>query len=314
MKKHFIGMDSMNVDGIFGERMYLKHKSNGKGTGQVLPPAGTGTTVLEPVAAAEVPIVDEEVVATTNQPPADAPAEPEVESPAEENAEEEVNEGAEGESNDEPEDEPEEGGDTDKESEDEPDALSAMEALIANMPDGPDKEKMLALAAKTRLDHKRDIEKAKEPNKGASEFKEKAKTELLPKAIEIAKAVGFDLKGKKITLSFPTETGKEAEVFMNGSKKSYTPWLPEGKQAELRKLDGTKVFYKSPSAMASELGIQVANKSGCSHKDVVDCFEHPQKVKTYERMKRQYKVDAVKGDHFIVTILQNPIPWEEKQS
>lgn len=120
---------------------------------------------------------------------------------------------------------------------------------------------------------------------------------------------GVDLSHRKVIILFPNGTDtKEAFTYSNidvnagkakraggggGFKES---WLPNDHKAEYHEGNTVREF-DSPSAVAKHLGLRVTG-----HKDMVAVFTKPiSQATNTEITETKYSVDAVRGDHFIVT-------------
>jgi len=120
---------------------------------------------------------------------------------------------------------------------------------------------------------------------------------------------GIDLSHRKVVILFPNGTDtKEAFTYSNidvnagkakraggggGFKES---WLPNDHKAEYHEGDTVRAF-DSPSALAKHLGLRVTG-----HKDMPQVFTKPiSQATNTEITETKYSVDAVRGDHFIVT-------------
>lgn len=121
---------------------------------------------------------------------------------------------------------------------------------------------------------------------------------------------GIDLSHRKVIILFPNGTDtKEAFTYSNidinagkakraggGGGGFKENWLPNGKKAEYSE-ENTVTAFESPSALAKHLGLRVTG-----HKDMPQVFTKPISLATNtEITETKYSVDAVRGDHFIVT-------------
>ncbi len=123
----------------------------------------------------------------------------------------------------------------------------------------------------------------------------------LPKFIgDLAKKYGADLSSRRITITYPdgkfayTNSPKGSKNGGNGRKG----FPAGGGEAELVGEDGKVVqSADSPSKLAETLSLQVEGM-----RDMKDVFENPHERGTKAELPKRYKVDAVRGEHFRVTI------------
>ena len=167
-------------------------------------------------------------------------------------------------------------------------------AQVASLPDDL-RAKAEAMLEKLKVDAARS-----NAAKQFATFNTELETEL-PKWLEdLAKKHNVSLAGRKITVAYPTDgkapkpshTPIGAKGAGNGHEGFPTTW---GKATLVK--EGKEIGYDSPSALATSLGLQI---QGC--RNMEDVFANPRKEGTKTELPKIYKVDAVRGDHFRVTI------------
>ena len=123
---------------------------------------------------------------------------------------------------------------------------------------------------------------------------------------DLANAHGVNLAGRKITIVYPkVDEGASIPTVSNvpkgkrgNSGNGNREGFPTGwGGAELVKEGKVIQKEKSPSALAKTLGLQITGM-----RTMVDVFENPHELGTKAELEKVYKVDAVKGEHFRVTI------------
>lgn len=141
--------------------------------------------------------------------------------------------------------------------------------------------------------------------KAMVDFNKELETEL-PKWLEaLREKHGVDLKGRRITVLFPKD-GEDLSPKLtsslkgNGGGRTGNGFPSKWGEAELVK-DGKTTKHESPSKLAESLNLQIQGA-----RNMVDVFETPRKSGTKEELPKIYDVDAVKGDHFRVTVLSKP--------
>jgi len=124
---------------------------------------------------------------------------------------------------------------------------------------------------------------------------------------DLAETHKVSLAGRKITIAYPkveeeakTPTvsnvpkGKKDNIG-NGDRKDFPGGWGE---AELIKEGKVIQKEKSPCALAKSMGLQITGK-----RDMPDVWNNPQEAGTKAELPKIYKVDAVKGEYFRVTII-----------
>jgi len=122
---------------------------------------------------------------------------------------------------------------------------------------------------------------------------------------DLANAHGVNLAGRKITVVYPKadEEAKTPTVYnipkgKNGTGNGNREGFPTGwGDTELVKEGKVIQTEKSPSALAKSMGLQITGK-----RTMVDVFENPHEAGTKAELRKVYTVDAVKGEHFRVTV------------
>ena len=174
---------------------------------------------------------------------------------------------------------------------------STLEQMVANLP--PE----LREKAQAELDKLVSQSKRNEAAKAFVAFDNALRNEEagLPKFIgDLAKAHGVDLASRRITITYPdgkfayTNSPKGSKA--NGSGGSRTGFPTGWGKATVVEGDKT-TEHASPSKAAEALGLQVEGM-----RNMVDVFENPHERGTKAELPKRYKVDAVRGEHFRITI------------
>jgi len=173
---------------------------------------------------------------------------------------------------------------------------STLEQMVANLP--PElREKAQAELDKLVVQARKNVQaKAFVAFDNALKDTEKG----LPKFIgDLAKTHGVDLTSRRITITYPdgkfsyTNAPKGSKGSGNGSRQGFpSQW------GEAEVIEGEKTTkHASPSKAAEALGLQVEGM-----RDMPDVFLNPHERGTKAVLPKIYSVDAVRGEHFRVTI------------
>ena len=179
-----------------------------------------------------------------------------------------------------------------------PKEANTLEEMVANLPQDL-REKALAEINKLRQEASR-TQQAKAWVGFDTALKDEATG--LPKFIgDLATKHGVSLANRKITITYPdgkfsyTNAPKGSKGNGGGNGRSGFPagW---GKAVLIK--DGKVVQTESSaSKLADTLGLQIEGM-----RNMVDVYENPHAKDTKAELPKIYSVDAVKGDHFRVTI------------
>lgn len=177
----------------------------------------------------------------------------------------------------------------------EPAKEPSLEDMVQQLPEGI-REKALEQLKKLTVQASRN-----EQAKAFSEFNKELDTALPKFLSELATKHSVSLSGRTIKCSFPAnEKAKSSNVPIGskgGGNGNGTGFPTQWGKATLRKKGSDDKTHDSPSKLAAALGLQVEGM-----RDMVDVFENPKERGTKKELPKIYEVDAVKGDHFIVTI------------
>lgn len=122
---------------------------------------------------------------------------------------------------------------------------------------------------------------------------------------DLAETHKVSLAGRKITIIYPkADEGAQIPAVSNvpkgkrGNGNGNREGFPTGwGEAELVKEGKVIQTEKSPSALAKSMGLQITGM-----RTMVDVFENPHEAGTKAELEKTYSVDAVKGEHFRVTV------------
>jgi len=173
---------------------------------------------------------------------------------------------------------------------------STLEQMVANLP--PE----LREKAQAELDKLVSQSKRNEAAKAFVAFDNALKDAEtgLPKFVgDLAEKHGVDLTSRRITITYPdgkfayTNSPKGSKGNGGGSRTGFpTGW------GKAQVVEGDKTTeHASPSKAAEALGLQVEGM-----RNMVDVFENPHERGTKAELPKRYKVDAVRGEHFRITI------------
>lgn len=173
------------------------------------------------------------------------------------------------------------------------DVTKAMAKLVADLPDSELKTKMLEKLEKLI---QQDL-KTTEASRMAA-FNAELKPAIGDCITKIAEKYGITLVGRKLVINFPD--GKPNYTLATEGKREHSGatregGFPAGHGKASFIVDGITTEYKSASALAKHLGLQITGK-----RNMVDVFENPQVLDTKTDLPKIYKAVAG-GEKFIVT-------------
>ncbi len=173
------------------------------------------------------------------------------------------------------------------------DVTKAMAKLVADLPDSELKTKMLEKLEKLIQQDLKTTEASR-----MTAFNAELKPAIGDCITKIAEKYGIKLVGRKLVINFPD--GKPNFSLAVEGKREHSGatregGFPAGHGKASFIVDGITTEYKSASALAKHLGLQITGK-----RNMVDVFENPQVLDTKTDLPKIYKAVAG-GEKFIVT-------------
>lgn len=173
------------------------------------------------------------------------------------------------------------------------DVTKAMAKLVADLPDSELKTKMLEKLEKLIQQDLKTTEASR-----MTAFNAELKPAIGDCITKIAEKYGIKLVGRKLVINFPD--GKPNFSLAVEGKREHSGatregGFPAGHGNASFIVDGITTEYKSASALAKHLGLQITGK-----RNMVDVFENPQVLDTKTDLPKIYKAVAG-GEKFIVT-------------